>query len=153
MAALEDVVAYILAKYPHKDELSNARVTKMVYLADWKSAIERGKTITDIRWFFDNHGPFVWSVKDTVVQHPELFTINSTRNMYGTKKDLLELVDDEYEPVLTKDERRFLDHVIEQTKPLVWADFIKLIYATYPVASSERYTYLDLLKKAKEYKR
>ena len=31
---LRDIVAYVCKNYPYKDELSNARVTKMVYLAD-----------------------------------------------------------------------------------------------------------------------
>jgi hypothetical protein len=153
MANLKDVMAYFLAEYPLKDELSNARLTKMVYLADWKSAIERGKTITDIKWFFDNHGPFVWDIKNTAAQNSDLFTVRSTRNVYGGKKDVLELVDEGYEPRLSSRERGYLDHVIEQTKPLLWADFIRLVYSTYPVASSDRYETLDLAAKAKEYQK
>jgi hypothetical protein len=42
MATLGDVMAYLCEHYPHKDDLSKARLTKLVYLADWKSAIERG---------------------------------------------------------------------------------------------------------------
>jgi hypothetical protein len=39
MAELKDIIAYYCKQYPHKAELSKARLTKMVYLADWKSAI------------------------------------------------------------------------------------------------------------------
>ena len=35
MAKLVDVVGYLCEHYPHKAELSKARLTKMVYLADW----------------------------------------------------------------------------------------------------------------------
>jgi hypothetical protein len=31
----------------------------MVYLADWRSAITRGKQITDIVWEFNYYGPYV----------------------------------------------------------------------------------------------
>ncbi len=51
MAALKDIIAYYCDRYPHKEELSKARLTKMVYLADWKSAIVHGKQISDIKWF------------------------------------------------------------------------------------------------------
>jgi hypothetical protein len=53
MARLRDVVAYLCHEYPHKGELSKARLTKMVYLADWRSAIERGSQVTDIEWVFN----------------------------------------------------------------------------------------------------
>lgn len=44
MAELRDVIAYILQRYPEDmaGELSNARVTKMVYLSDWRNCL-RGK--------------------------------------------------------------------------------------------------------------
>ena len=54
MTELKEVISYLVSKYPHKDELSNARLTKMIYLADWRHAITQGNQITDIRWFFDN---------------------------------------------------------------------------------------------------
>ncbi len=50
MTELKDVMAYIIANYPFKGELSNARLTKMVYLTDWKNALLSGRQVTDISW-------------------------------------------------------------------------------------------------------
>ncbi len=58
MAQIKDIVIHILKNYPHKDELSNARVTKLVYLADWRHVLETKEQISSIKWYFDNYGPF-----------------------------------------------------------------------------------------------
>lgn len=151
MDKLKEVVAYIAKYYPIKHELSNARLTKMVYLSDWHQAIIYGRQITDINWFFDNYGPFVNDVIDTAKGYPELFDCRETSNMYGSRKRLVGLRNESYEPRLTVEERESIDHIIEHTQLLTWDGFINLVYSTYPVMSSERYSHLDLVEKAEEY--
>ena len=151
MAMLKDIIAYILGVYPYKSELSNARVTKMVYLVDWRHAITSSSQVSTIHWYFNNYGPFVWDVKDVALACPELFAVVETTTVYGTPKTLLNLKDDDYIPQLSEEECKSIDHVIENTKDLSWDAFIRLVYSTYPVASSERYTYLNLKEKAREY--
>lgn len=41
MAELKDVIACIYSSYPQKAKLSEARLKRMLYLADWRSAITR----------------------------------------------------------------------------------------------------------------
>jgi len=65
MSKLSTVLRFLCEKYPLKNELSNARLTKMVYLADWRSALMYGNQITDIEWYFDNFGPYVHDVVNT----------------------------------------------------------------------------------------
>ena len=48
MDNVKDIVAYICCKYPYSSELSNARLTKLVYLADWMSAVANDEQVTDI---------------------------------------------------------------------------------------------------------
>ena len=85
MADLKDMIYYILKKYPKKDHLSNARLTKIIYLSDWYSAINYNKQISNIHWYFDNYGPFVWDVLDEIKQHSDLFVIKKTLNIFGKK--------------------------------------------------------------------
>ena len=49
MANLKDIIAYILQNYPSnmKHELSNARVTKMIYLADWRNCLRSKGQVSD----------------------------------------------------------------------------------------------------------
>lgn len=151
MAELHDVMAYIIQNYPTKHELSNARLTKMVYLADWKQAISTGRQISPIHWYFDNFGPFVRDVETTAAFRDDLFATDLGSNMYGQPKKSFTMKDLGYRPKLDSSEQAAIDHIIEVTKRLYWNDFIKLVYSTHPIASSERYSYLDLAQKAKEY--
>lgn len=151
MLNLPEAIAYIIKKYPHKSELSNARVTKMLYLADWHALINGNEKVTNINWYFDNYGPFVWDVKRAVEESPYLHSI-ITKNFYGQPKDLFELSDDEYNPKIDDAAKMSLDHVIKITKSLNWSDFIKLVYSTYPISSSAKYTYLNLPDLARAYR-
>lgn len=153
MAELKDVLAYLLQRYPRPGDLSNARVTKMVYLADWRHTLEEGRQITNIVWMFDHYGPFVWDVMRTVYEHKDLFKAEETATLYGNRKVLISCTNPDYEPRLTESEATAIDHVIHATKGLDWQEFIGLVYSTYPVVSSERYSRLDLKRAAEEYKR
>ncbi len=155
MAELKDVMAYLISNYPKsiRYELSNARLTKMVYLADWHRALNSGEQITDIEWYFDNYGPFVHDIEREAATNTKIFSINLGNNMHGQPKKAISLKREGYEPILSEKERRSLDHIIEITQKLYWDDFIKLVYSTHPVASSERYSFLNLVDKAEEYKK
>ncbi|MEZ5576726.1 MAG: DUF4065 domain-containing protein [Candidatus Competibacteraceae bacterium] len=59
MNRLQNIMAYFGIEYPHKFELSKARLTKMIYLADWFSSLADGKKLTDIEWLFNHYGPYV----------------------------------------------------------------------------------------------
>ncbi len=153
MATLSDIMAYLLREHSRlrNDAPSTARLTKMVYLADWKSAIQLGNQMTKINWFFDNYGPFVWDVQDTAKSRPDLFSIEESATVYGTPKRVFRLSNKSFSPLLSVEEIAILDHVLMQTYSLDWQDFINLVYSTYPVLSSERFTFIDLVKKAKAY--
>lgn len=153
MAELKDVMAYLIAKYPlhQRGELSKARLTKLIYLSDWHQAINHGKQITQICWYFDNYGPYVKDVEQEAVINSDIFVIDLGNNKYGQPKVTIGLRDEAYQPNLQDFEKLSIDHIIEATRKLYWNDFIKLVYATFPIASSERYSPLDLIQKAKDY--
>ena len=56
---ISNIIKYLLKEYPHKAELSASRLTKMIYLMDWKSSIDYGRQITNAQWHFDHYGPYV----------------------------------------------------------------------------------------------
>ena len=152
MPKLNDVVGYLCKKYPIKEELSKSRLTKMVYLADWKSAIKHGKQLTNIRWYFNNYGPYVDDVWHVAVTD-DRFNLNHGYNIYGGIKETISL-SKRFDPTsLSRKDKKVLDHVIEQTRPLYWNDFIKLVYSTYPVLTGTQGDYLDLEAAAERYKR
>lgn len=153
MADLKMVMAWILKNYPHDHEMSNARLTKMVYLCDWHHTVYADARMTNINWFFDNHGPFVWDIKDEATQSTDWFRLISTTNMYGSRKSLIELVRQDYDGEgLSDSEKSSVAKIIERTKRLYWDDFITYVYSTYPVMNSEKYSYLKLSDLAKDFR-
>ncbi|MDQ6213305.1 Panacea domain-containing protein [Achromobacter insolitus] len=150
MTKLQAIIRYLCMNYPYKGELSNARVTKMVYLADWLHAQQRGEQLTDISWHFDHYGPFVTDVVEAA-KMDRAMSVQYTTNMYGSPKVQLSYMGDPGESIdLTREERKVLDHVIEETAPLAFSSFINHVYDTYPIRTADRYSTLDLADLARQ---
>lgn len=151
MSKLSDVMAYVCQRYPHKDELSKARLAKIIYLADWRAAIERGEQITDVQWKFNHYGPYVDDILETAERDNKRFKVVNTLNMYGNPKDVIKLKEASGKTELSAQDKEDINFIIEKTRRLYWKDFINLVYSTYPVLSQEKQTVLDLPKLAKAY--
>lgn len=153
MAEINDVVNYLVSKYPaeKREHLSKARLTKMVYLADWKSSLDHGEQITDIEWFFHRYGPYVSDVVEAVLNDDKLH-IKTTSNAYGYPKETIEVLSPGFHPSLTERDVKVLDHVVKTTENKSWDDFLKLVYSTYPIVKESRFSTLDLVVLAREYR-
>lgn len=151
MASLHDVMVYLARRYPYADDLSNARLTKMIYLADWRAAIRTGRQITAIEWPFNHYGPYVHDVIAEARGNDD-FEIVTSETMYGSPKQVVRLKRPDQDVHLEPWEEEALNHVISTTKDLTWAKFIELVYSTYPVVSQDRYTTLDLVRLAEDYR-
>lgn len=151
MANLKDILILILEEYPYKGELSNARLTKLVYLADWYNSIHHHNQISSIKWYFDNYGPFVWDIYKEVQKH-DIFKIENTTNFYGKEKKLITLKKKEEYNSLNKNDIKSIKKVLKATEDLNWQKFINLVYSTYPILTTEKYSYLNLKNKAQEFK-
>jgi hypothetical protein len=151
MAELRDIIGYVCQKYPHKSELSKARLTKMVYLADWRSALKRGKQLSSIKWVYNHYGPYVDDVVEVALTD-NAFGVNTTTNAYGSTKDVVKLKRSGMEFDLTKAEREILDDIIRIVSPLYWNKFIELVYSTYPIMQNDRYSSLNLVRLADDYR-
>lgn len=147
-----DVIKYILQTYPHKDQLSASRLTKMLYLSDWKAALEYGYQLTDTNWHFNHYGPYVDDFVK-MAKNDEDIKVTNTSTMFGGNKQLFELSSNCKRCVnLSSQLKEIVDFVINATKDKNYEEFIKLVYSTYPVISSSKYSDLDLVSKAREYK-
>ena len=73
---------------------------------------------------------------------------------FGTKKTMFILKNEDIDmDKLSENVTSTIDIIIERTKKLYWKDFINFVYSTYPIVTSERYTFLNLVQKAEEYHR
>ena len=149
---LKDILVYLCENYPHKDDLSKTRITKMVYLVDWQYALDYGKIATGIEWKYNHYGPYVDDVYHCAIDNKDTFLVESTDNYYGNRKEIINVIDGVVVPTLPKRLTVMLDHVINTTKDLNWEDFINMVYSTYPIESQNQHTPLDLVALANECK-
>lgn len=156
MNKLKDTIAYILLNYPtaFRSELSKARLTKIIYLSDWKYAIQYGKTITNIQWIYNHFGPYVDDVINTIIRYPKEFRIRRTYNIFRKNKELIELERKDLEILnLSSSEKKTINFVIRATAGLSWKDFIDLVYSTYPIVTQDKMSNLDLIELSHNYKK
>lgn len=148
---ISNIIKYVLKEYPYKDELSASRLTKIIYLMDWKSSIDNGCQITKAKWYFDHYGPYVDDFVRLAKEDKDI-TVENTSNYYGGKKQLFKLSEFDGKVEITPEQKKIADFVIDATKQKNYEDFIQLVYSTYPIISSERYSDLDLVSMANKYK-
>lgn len=148
MVKLKYILRYFALNYPYKHELSKARLTKMVYLADWFSSKNNGWQITKIKWYFDHYGPYVNDVYIDAIADKKL-VVKDELTAFGTPKETIYLKNEQTNSLnldkLTESERQILEKVIQETKHLNWSEFIDYVYSTYPIRTQERYSYLNLV--------
>ncbi|MDD3419016.1 MAG: Panacea domain-containing protein [Candidatus Gastranaerophilales bacterium] len=154
---LRDIILYICKKYPHKNELSNARLTKLVYLSDWKNVLNNGRQLSGIDWIFNHYGPFVDDVLQEAQFNDDLFTVSYEKTIYGNLKQVINIrknieTEIDEDDLLDANARGIINAVIEKTSPKSWNQFIQMVYSTYPVLTSEKGTHLNLIELRKKYK-
>lgn len=148
---LLETIIFIIQNYPNPDHLSNSRLTKLVFLSDWKNCITTNEQITNIKWFFDHHGPYVDEIINATKSHT-FFEVKSTKNTYGKTKNLISLKTKVDIRELTEKEKENIKFIISITKEKEYNDFINFVYSTFPIISSEKYSEINLIHKAIEYK-
>lgn len=151
MNNLENVIAYFCLHYPHKRELSKARLTKLVYLADWFSALIFRRQITNINWIFNHYGPYVDDIARTVSYNNNFRVIN-TFTQFNTEKSIIYYIGRKDNITISNDEVSILNFVIEKTKNFYFDEFIDYVYSTYPISSNERYSELNLVQLAEQFR-
>ena len=150
--ALKQLMLCILAKYPHPDDMSNSRLTKTVFLCDWKSCLESGYVVSGVDWYFDHYGPYVDDVIDLAKNDTDFLVVN-IQTEHGKNKSLVRLAGDGLSHYsLSSLDEACVDFVIGLTEDKKYDEFINLIYSLYPVITSPKFGRIDLVKKAMDYK-
>lgn len=128
----------IISVYPQKQELTRDRLVKLTYLSDWRSAIINKKQITNIKWYINNYGPYIENMYDILKE--KSFDINDS--IEERKK---------FDGEIATEIMTVVDFIINKTKELNNNDFATLVFSTFPLATSTKYSYVDLVEKAKQY--
>lgn len=149
---INDVIKYILREYPGTSELSASRLTKMLYLIDWKSVLLKDRQVTQAKWLSNNFGPYVEDFIEIAAQDSDI-EVKPDATALGAKKKLVQLKHGVNPKIqLDIDDEKVIRFVIDATKSKNYEDVMKLVYSTYPVITGGGYSELDLVSAAREYK-
>ena len=140
---VKDLMIFFCKEKP----LSKARLTKMIYLADWKSALDTGEQLTDLEWTFHHYGPYL----------SDIYSLAQSDNAFSTYSydhaDMIALNKITAEPKFTPQQKKILEDIKTTASSMPFRQFLKLIYSTYPIRTQEKYSTLDLPVLAQAYKR
>lgn len=151
MPTLRDMIAYICAHNPSGLPLSKTRLTKLIYLADWRSALVTGHQLTNIQWEFNHYGPYVPDVIREARNSPGIEVVQ-TQNSQGSLIELVKADKDVEYASVTRTDTEVLDFVLKTYSAQPFQEFVRLVYSTYPIMTQKRYSKLDLAALAKAYK-
>jgi hypothetical protein len=153
VAELRDALAYICGRYCDGLSLSVSRLTKILYLADWRSCITRGQQATPIQWKLNDSGPFCTELQ-ALLRFDRAFEVVTTRSILKGKSERVVLVSDFGWKSLSREDREVLDFVLKTSREKYLSEFQRLIDSTYPVYKGARSgDSLDLAALAFEYGR
>lgn len=153
MSVLESLIIYICLNYPYGNELSKARLTKLIYLMDWESCKENGHQLTNINWFFHNYGPYVDDVVNEAYKSDYL-NVGGELNFYGERKEVIYLDgENNVDPNLDNYQISIANKVLNDTRHMFWNEFIAYVYSTPPVVRANRYEHLNLVAQAHRMRR
>jgi len=149
MVAFQRAVEYIKGHYPQPDQLTEDRLFAVLYLIDWKSAIERKQPLTDLLWQIERVPEPTSDQKKVVIsaiQQPgyELQVDAST----GHSRVIGQTIDN-----LSTEDTQVIDFVIQSASQKSWPDLLRLVYSTFPVMTQPKHAPLDLVALADKYNR
>lgn len=108
---------------------SRIRLIRLVYLSDWKSAIEHKEQITSAKYVIVSGGLQFYGMEDIC-------------NCDCSCQQI---------PELTSNQINVIDHVVRTTHDKSWSELERLVNSTFPMRTQRRFQLLDLVAMADEY--
>ena len=141
MAHTIEALTYIAVTANKSVPLSLLRMTTLLYLSDWRSALQYEKQISDIQWMH----PFVSKLPE-IAQRLSIahFKLDSQLNVEFVGEPLSH-------SSLPREEQECIDFVLRTEGHKGWIESFRLAYSTYPMFSQSPQAILDLVGLAKQY--
>ena len=142
MAYVEDVLAYLSHNYPWPGQLSMARLSYMLYLADWRSALLYDKPVSNVRWHLEGNAP-----------QPSQRDPHGAMTWDELERIFLELIAEGNPENVERQEKAVLDYVIATACERSLVDLIRLVNSTFPVITQPQNQTLNLVGLAQDYRK
>lgn len=150
---LLEVIQYLTQNYKGDGiGLSVSKLSKLVFLADWKSAINNRKQITNIQWTLHYSGPFCDEVSSENITKTSGLRIYVKQTLEHVEVDTVILTKPPVYSDLNEKYKLILNIVLKNTQYLRWPEFLDFVYGTFPFEVSEPFTPIDLVELAEFYR-
>lgn len=149
MASFQHVLEYI-CKFDHgPHSLDEGRLFLILYLVDWRSAIERGEPLTDVTWQIEEFGPA------PTESHGEQAVISA---LLDDEPDFTSLRDKSLAIAdnvchLSAEESQIVDFVMDRAARKSPAELAQLVFSTFPFMTQPTHAPLNLVALAEKYNR
>lgn len=136
---LKNIMQAVLSRYD--GWLYNAALTKFIYLLDIESIERSGKSLSNIQWYRDNYGPFVWDVLNCANEMPHIFEIHTEP---GNKRRICLISRENNQE--TGEIEKLMDEVISKipNPKTNFSAFKDYVYATPPMILSRGNGFLNV---------
>lgn len=124
MNKIKPALIHLFQNHARPESLSNARLVRMVYLADLNSCKKNGTPISDVLW---NKVPFsqVESQLIELVKDDPNFLLVPFKNSFGMDKQLIRIKQSlEPQEDLKSSEKQALNEVLYKTSELSWDELL-----------------------------
>jgi hypothetical protein len=141
MASLSNVIYYICENHPDGYNLSVERLIDMLYLVDWKYAIECRRQMTSISWEIRNSKP--WMDESSVEELIDFLANLRNKSLIRTLA--------RWRSRLSEPQKRIISFVIQTSLSKDEKELTQLVYSTYPAISQKVEKHIDFPDLAEEY--
>jgi hypothetical protein len=141
-----NAIAHILITTAGTGSIPVLRLTTLLYLSDWRSAITRKRQITDITWV----QPFVAKMPE-IIQFLERNKPDFTL-ICGSQPEVM-FTGDPLSGILSAEARTCVDFVLRSETNKSWPELFRLAYSTYPMFSQPAQSILNLVLLSDIYER
>lgn len=143
MSKLPEVALRLCRALRRDDEVFNAdRIFKLIYLADWKSMLTHGESITRTTWTGGGSADLVGDVDDEDDPVVEFLQASTGRN---ASDDVINYLEQQpHRTKLSDADLRVLQFVLKQAGSKDWRELNDLVFSTRPLLAGRRDRPLDL---------
>ena len=126
MATLRDTIGLTCSCLPNGPHL--LRLSYILYLTDWSSAVVQGRRVTTLKWLLSAHGPRAEAVDGFLANSREF-------KLMGAKGPSAIVLFEGLPPFpsLNKADSRIIQEIIRVTEDLNWSQMQRLIHQSDPV--------------------
>ncbi len=155
MSPLNNVLLYLYREFPNPLSLGASRAVKMIFLADWRCAVEHGEPITDIVWRNTDRGPYSPLIAETLAHDEANFFLepNEKESLRFLSFVVVPKNNHAASVELSHTSKKILDAVIADTHNMPLWQLSNLIEAQFPMRVTEQGDTIVLSDWANKYKK